>query len=235
MKKMKQFSVAGLLVVMVFALSHGAAVAGMPRDYQDFKARFEKEARTEQGAVHLFFEAIYSYLNENTRADASKMLRYMLYDAQPIERMHTRAVFVERMKKPSDHYIFRSYAVGATPENNYSMSPDNFELEFVRRQVDPNGDITLYILNGGTDSPRPIQIRKYDGLWHIRGFSSIYTQVRAPKATVDARRRAIDADNDIEGQWDTPAEVEDEPQYEESAGGFDFRDDADEIADDVWK
>ena len=218
--KMKQYLLMALLLLTVSFLVHGEAHARLPRDFQEFKARFEKEARTEQGAVKLFFEAIYSYLDPATRSEASKMLRYALYDAQPIERAHTRAVFVERMKNENQQHIFRSYAAGATPANNYSMSPGDFELEFVRREVHPNGDVTLYITCNGSDSPRPISLTKIDGSWHIREFSSIYTQIRPPQTKVDARRRAIDADNDVPGQWDKPPEADDDDSMDND---LDFR------------
>ena len=225
---MKRLTMLCLIVIMVLAICT-AASAKLPKDFQDFKARFEKEARTEQGAVKLFFEAIYCYLNEDTRAEASKMLRYALYDAQPIERLHTRATFVSRMKNESYHYIFRSYAVGTAPENNYSMSPDDFELEFTRRQAEPDGNAIFYIKSSGADTPRPIGVRKYDDLWHIRNFSSIYTEVRAPKAAVDARRLAIDADNDTPGQWDKPVETNNENNNDDDYSIIDPRQDDDYI------
>ena len=198
--KTEKFLLVVLLALSALFMAYGEASAKLPSDFQDFKARFEKEARTEQGAVKIFFEAIYCYMNPATRDEASKMLRFALYDSQPIENAHTRATFVERMKDESTHYIFKSYAAGATPENNYNMSPDNFKLEFTGTRADSGGGVTLFVRSSGADSPRPVSLTKYDGLWHISSFSSIYTQVRAPKSTADARRMSIDADNDVKKQ-----------------------------------
>ena len=210
--KTKKLLVAGLLVLAALFMVQGKAYAALPRDFQEFKARYEKEARTEQGALHLFFEAVYCYLKVETRDEASKMLRYATHSSQPIERMNTLATFVERMKDESLHHIFRSYAVGATPQNNYGMSPDNFKFEVTRRATHPDGDVTLYIKSSGADSPRPVRMRKHDGLWYTTSVGSIITKIRDPKSVSDAKRNAHDADYDPEPQPEpeTPAEETDD-------------------------
>ena len=207
MLKMKHLLLAGVLALTALCMVQGAASANLPHDFKEFKARYNREALSEQGAVHIFFEAIYCYMKPETRAEASKMLRFALADTQPIEGMHSRAEFVSRMKDDSYHYIFRSYARGATPENNYSMSPENFALEITRRQTHPDGRITLYLRSSGADSSRPITLVKHDGLWHISDCASIYTMVRKPRNMTDTRRRAIDADNDPPRMLNRPTTV----------------------------
>ena len=213
---MKKLLLLGLLVLIVVFTVYGEASAGLPRDYQEFRERYQREARTEQGALRLLFEGIYCYMNEATRDEASKMLRYALYNPQPIEMTRTLATFVERLKDESYHHIFRSYAVGATPENNYSMSPDNFRIEVTRTQRVPGDDVNLYIRSGGADSPRPVRMRQHDGLWYTAGVGSIITGVRDPRSVTGARSTAHDADFDSEGQWDEPEKETDEENFHEN-------------------
>ena len=89
-----------------------------------------------------------------------------------------------------------SFAAGATPENSYSMSPDDFQLNFVSTREE--SDFThLFLRSSGADSPRGIWMQQYDGLWYTVNNASTYAQVREPKAAIDARRNAHDADFDL--------------------------------------
>ena len=200
---MKKFMLVGLLLMATLFMVHGEAWAKLPRDYQEFKARYEKEARTIEGAAHLYFEAVFCYLNEATRTEASKMLRYAMYLAMPIERSNNYATFVNRLKDESYHYIFRSFAIGATPENSYQMSPDSFKLNVVSKRKE--SDFThLSLRSSGADNPRNVWMKEYDGLWYMINNAGTYAEVREPKSNIDIRRNAHDADYDTEGQWDEP-------------------------------
>jgi hypothetical protein len=110
----------------------GTAAAKLPSDYKEFKARCGDEGRTMEGAVKLYFEAVFCYLNKDTRIKASKMLRYSLRQSALIENTTALRTFVYRMKDESYHHIFRSYAVGATPENSCNVLPGDFKLNSQR-------------------------------------------------------------------------------------------------------
>jgi hypothetical protein len=233
--KTSKLLITGLLVLAALFMVHGEACAKLPGDFQESKARYEKEARTEQGALHLFFEAVYCYLKAETRDEASKMLRYALYASQPIERTSALATFVTRMKDESLHHIFRSYAVGATPENNYSMSPDDFKFEVTRRTKHPNGDVDLYIRCSGADSPRPVRMRQHDGLWYTNSVGSIITKIREPKNVIDAKRNAHDADYDTEPEPVKEKTPEPEEKTEKKTDGeTDIEDDSGGSLPDLW-
>ncbi|MDL2263976.1 hypothetical protein LJC31_04930 [Synergistaceae bacterium OttesenSCG-928-I11] len=191
---MKRVSVWGLLVVFLLAAC-GEAYAELPRDYQDFKARYQKEGRTMEGAAHLYFEAVFCYLDESKQEEASKMLRYAMYLPMPLERSNNYRTFLGRLNDESYHYIFRSFAVGATPENSYSMSPDNFRLDIISKKKE--SDYTqLSLRSSGADSPRSLWMQEHDGLWYTINNASTYAQVREPKTAIDAQRNAHDADFD---------------------------------------
>ncbi|MBO4296655.1 MAG: hypothetical protein J5863_07850, partial [Desulfovibrio sp.] len=86
----KATSFAGILgktavFLACFVLAAGSAMA-LPQTYKEFKARYQTEARTPQGALKMHFEAIFAYLNKETRAEASKMIRYSMYLPMPLEQ-----------------------------------------------------------------------------------------------------------------------------------------------------
>jgi len=185
---------AAILSTVLF-LGVTAASARLPVDYQEFKARYQEEGRTMEGAAHLYFEAIFSYFNENTRGEASKMLRYSMYLPMPIEKSNSHRTFVDRLKDESFHYIFRSFASGTSPENSYSMSPDDFTLDIVSKRKET--DYTqLFLRSSGADSPRSVWMQERDGLWYVINNSGTYSEVRPPKSALDARKNAHDADYD---------------------------------------
>lgn len=210
---MKKFLLCTLLIAAALFLSFGEARAALPKDYREFKARYQTEGKTMEGAAHLYFEAVFCYLNEKTRDEASKMLRYAMYLPMPLEQSSNNRTFVNRMKDPDFHYIFRSFAEGTSPENSYSMSPDNFKLNFVSKRQESDF-YHLFVRSTGADSPRSMWMQKKDGLWYVINNASTYAEVRQPKAALDARRNAHDADFDEPGQFDKPEPGEEKEEIE---------------------
>ncbi|MBQ3626864.1 MAG: hypothetical protein II948_09005 [Synergistaceae bacterium] len=199
-----------IIFVMLFVMTLGvAADAKLPATYKEFKARYQNEAKTPQGAVKLYFEGVFAFINPETRAEGGKMLRYAMYADRPIERSTYYATFVERMKDPDYNYAFRSYAEGATPENNYSMNPDNFKIRFADKgKKDPGGYLRLGLRSSGADSPRVVWVKKYDdGLWYVINNAATYVQVKEPKSEQIRRSHAHDADYD-----EPEPEVNNEPE-----------------------
>lgn len=197
---------AGILLALLICTS---AQAKLPKTYKEFKERYQTEGRTIEGAVKLYFEGVFAFMNEDTRKEGGKMLRYAMYADRPIERSTYYATFVERMKDPDYNYAFRSYAEGATPENNYSMSPDDFEIMYAGKPVkDPGGYMRVPLESSGADSPRIIWVKKYeDGLWYVINNAATYVQVKEPKAVQIKRSQAHDADYD-EDEDDEPKKTE---------------------------
>ena len=206
--RLKKLSTVLVLSALFLAVG-GEAWAALPRDYQEFKARYQQEGRTPEGAVKLYFEAVFCYINEATRAEGSKMVRYALHYDRPIEQSRNLATFAERLRDPERHHIFRSFAAGTSPENDYRMSPDNFNL-VVTRKTQEQGYLRLFLRSSGADSPRPVWVKEFDGLWYMINNASTYVEVRPPKAFIDRTKNAHDADYDAA---ETPKE-----QSEANAG-----------------
>ena len=192
--RLKKLSTVLVLSALFLAVG-GEAWAALPRDYQEFKARYQKEGRTPEGAVKLYFEAVFCYINEATRAEGSKMVRYALHYDRPIEQSRNLATFAERLRDPERQHIFRSFAAGTSSENDYRMSPDNFNL-VVTRKTQEQGYLRLFLRSSGADSPRPVWVKEFDGLWYTINNSSTYLEVRPPKAFIDRTKNAHDADYD---------------------------------------
>ena len=193
-----------IIAVLLALVLNSAAYAKLPATYKEFKARYQTEGKTIEGAVKLYFEAVFAFINENTRKEAGKMLRYALYSDRPIERSTYYATFVERMKDPDYNFMFRSYAEGATPENDYAMSPDDFEIMYAREPFkDPGGYMRVPLESSGSDSERIIWVKNIDGLWYVINNAATYVQVKDPKHVTDKKKRAHDADFDDEEEEDT--------------------------------
>lgn len=51
------------------------APAGLPANFSEFKSRCQSVARSPEGAVKMYFDAVFCYLEPGRRTEASKMLR----------------------------------------------------------------------------------------------------------------------------------------------------------------
>ena len=168
--------------------------AGRPADFKAFKERYETIGTSPAGAVRMYFDALYSYIDPARRAEGAKMLRYSLHEGPNWERSPAWATFVSRLKDPSWHYIFRSFAEGSSPENSYAMNPDNYRLMFAgsRQETDY---VYVAIRSSGADSPRPLHAQRFeDGLWYVINNHGTYSDVRKPANQI--RRGGHDADLD---------------------------------------
>ena len=168
---------------------------GLPKDYQEFKARYQTEATTPEGALRMHMQAVFAYLNPATRAEAGKMLRYSMHWNKPIEQSHNHATFVERLKYEEYHHIFRSYCKGTSPENSYQAQPETCVLN-AGKKYESDGFIKIPLQSSGADSARPMWLLNHDGLWYVENNVGLYVGVREPQSHKDARRNAHDADYD---------------------------------------
>ena len=167
---------------------------GLPQTYSEFKSRCKSVATSPEGAVKMYFDAVFCYLEPQRRAEASKMLRYIMHADANLENNRRYVTFLRRMKDSSYHYIFRSFAVGTSPENGYSMSPQNYQLAFSKKSQE-NDYMRIFLISSGSDRQRVVWVKQYeDGLWYVINNADTYLDVRAPR---DARaEHSHDADYD---------------------------------------
>ena len=169
--------------------------AGRPVDFQAFKDRYQTVGVSPEGAVRMYFDAVYTYMEPAKRAEGAKMLRYSLHERQGWEKFPNRVTFISRLNDPSYQHIFRSFAEGTSPENSYAMNPDNYRLMFERFRQEGTDFGTVTIRSSGADSSKLVGVKQFeDGLWYVTGNSSTYVEVRKPANQV--RRGSHDADLD---------------------------------------
>ena len=195
MTAMKKILTAALLLTLVTLAFSAPARAALPKDYKEFKARYQQEGKTPKGALKLYFEAVFCAINPATRDDGLKMLRYAMHFDRPLERSATHATFLSRLKDPRENHVFRSFAAGTSPENNYQMSPDDFNL-MIGKLKEESDFTSVQLKSSGADSPRRVWVKEYDGLWYTINNAGTYSQVRPPKSVVNRKKNAHDADFD---------------------------------------
>lgn len=167
---------------------------GRPATFQAFKDRYRDVGTSPEGAVRMYFDALYSYIEPARKEEGSKMLRYSLHEGRNWERSPALATFVSRLNDSSYHYIFRSFAEGTSPENSYSMNPDNYRLMFANSRQETDY-VYVSIRSSGADSPRPLHVQQFeDGLWYVINNHGTYSDVRKPANQI--RRGGHDADLD---------------------------------------
>ena len=172
--------------------------SGLPANYAEFRDRCQSACQSPYGAAKMFFDAVFCYMDPRTRSEGSKMLRFVMHEKQGWERSPNFSMFAQRMRDPKQQHIFRSFAEGTSPENDYSMDPNNYRL-MMGELVESTGYLRLFLYSSGSDSPRPIWVKQFDdGLWYVINVVSTYAGVREPysaknhyghDATYDGYRR----------------------------------------------
>ena len=156
---------------------------GLPANYAEFRDRCQTACQSPYGAAKMYFDAVFCYMDSRTRSEGSKMLRFIMHEKQGWERSPNFSMFAQRMRDPKQQHIFRSFAEGTSPENDYSMDPNNYQL-MMGELVEDAGYLRLFLYSSGADSPRPIWVKQFDdGLWYIINVVSTYAGVREPYST----------------------------------------------------
>lgn len=162
-------------------------VGRLPATLDELRALHQEIGSEPQGAVKCFLDACFIYMNPETRDAGREMLGYMampLWGEATWDRLPTQRLFVERLTDANYAHVWRSYAVGATPENAYQMDPNNWELNFERTHQhdnDPRG-LQVYLRSGGADNPRVVYVKSNPetGLWHLNIWNTLFVDIRPP-------------------------------------------------------
>lgn len=169
--------------------------AGLPKNFSEFKNRCGTAALSPEGAVKMYFDAVFCHFDPKRRAEASKMLRYIMHADAGWEKEQKYVTFVRRLKDPAYHYIFKSFAAGTSPENRYSMSPENYSL--VLSGLSKETDYTrIFLISSGSDNRRIVWVKQYsDGLWYVINNADTYLKVRDPISNNPDNSHDADYDN----------------------------------------
>ena len=157
-----------------------ASYYGLPANYAEFRDRCQTACQSPYGAAKMYFDAVFCYMDKSKRSEASKMLRFIMHGDAGWERSPYYSTFVERLRNKRYHHIFRSFAEGTSPENDYSMDPNNYQL-MMGELVEEQGYLRLFLYSSGSDSARPIWVKQFDdGLWYVINVVGTYAGVREP-------------------------------------------------------
>ncbi|NLZ17143.1 MAG: hypothetical protein GX087_05350 [Desulfobulbaceae bacterium] len=196
-KKQSMLNILAAFILLAVTLPAAAAKAeGLPTSYSEFKARCQTACQSPEGAIKMYFDAVFCYLDPARRAEATKMLRYILHAGPNWERSPNHNIFSERLRDPSQHYIFRSFAAGSSPDNNYQMSTDNYRLLIANTRQEADDFVALSLVSSGADSPRRVTLKRYeDGQWYIFSNAGTYAQVRKPRQVAPSTSHDADYDH----------------------------------------
>lgn len=163
----------------------GAVVLPQLASLSDTMALHADIGRTPEGAVKVFVLACIQYgsrnLNEHLRGrDAIRRLSLEYMNEPNWDNLTTAQTFVQRLD--SQPWIFRSYAEGASPENNYAMDPANFALRVTKIEDGSDGGRNVWLQSGGADSPRRMYLKRgsIDNLYYLEHFGNLYVDIRKP-------------------------------------------------------
>ncbi|MFN8670502.1 MAG: hypothetical protein U0457_00270 [Candidatus Sericytochromatia bacterium] len=147
-------------------------------DITDFMQKYSSISKPED-LVKIFLDNIFGYLDP-AKKDKSAAIIAVLINAPTWETQAGSLSFF-RTKLKDMPYIFRSYAKGSSPENNYQMNPDNYEIEITKSEKVDDATQKVFIKSSGADYPRPVTLKKTkEGFWIVHEFSSLYVDVRKP-------------------------------------------------------
>ncbi len=171
------------LVVACYTLVH----ADLPVSLPQFRQELAQKATDPRTAAKLWFDALLVY-----------SMRDEVVGERLITEMMARKDWTEdktlRDRLLLKSYIFRSYIVGAQPENAYTIDPENYALQFDQRiNLRPYGDrpagmyVQLWLKTSGSRTPRPLTLVKAEGArYEVYDCASIYVDVRPPSISTDA-------------------------------------------------
>ncbi len=176
-----------ILATSVVIAASGVSVTAEESPNPLIRAHAEAGA-TPEGALELWFEAVFLYLDPATRDLGREALAYLTLpfkDDPEWEQRPSNATFVGRLRDPAHAHIFRSYARGTSPAGGYAMDPRAWELAVASAGDDPHGRghrVSLH--SSGADTPRPVYLKRSTttGRWYVSEFANVYVGVRPPLA-----------------------------------------------------
>jgi len=134
-----------------------------------------------QNAIALWLEAaIQAQQNNSEGWDALTELTLTLKDDRNWQSHGRNTYFVKAINEGNP--VFRSFIVGATPENNYAVDMNNLQIKVAYENERDSRGRKFMIVSSGSTMPRPIYVKQSTKtkLFYISEFSSMYVDVRPP-------------------------------------------------------
>ncbi len=159
----------------------------MPRSEDALQAQHVLLGGSIEGAVQLFFQASLAYMDPSTRDEGRGMLQSLMLPFQSHsiwDRLPGNRLFSSRLGDEQQQLVWRSYVVGATPENGYRVDVDALDIRFERgylREADERGT-PVFLLSCRADVPRALYLLPDEdsGLWFVNVWDELLEDVRPP-------------------------------------------------------
>lgn len=147
----------------------------LPRTAEEFVS-MQVDFVSPSHVAAFFIVAICSY-SEN-RDECFKMID-ILKGPQKMTTME-KQFFCNRMMGKSG-YIGKAYFEGAKPDNDYTPKlPYTVFVEENQDTYSEAGYATVYVKNGGAESPRPLKLRKKGKHWFLWEYTGLLADIHKP-------------------------------------------------------
>jgi hypothetical protein len=144
--------------------------------------RHATEGATPEGALALWLEAALLAGTPGSEDEGARAIGQLTAEFRPLpdwRPLPSARTFRDRL---STHpHVFRSYFLGATPDNGYEPTRP-LALRVHASADDGERGHRVVVVSGGADNPRPVFLRKSrkDGLYYVTSFANLYVEVRPP-------------------------------------------------------
>jgi len=132
-----------------------------------------------QNAIALWIEAAIKAQQNNVEGwNALQSLTLPLKDDDGWKSHGRNTYFVKAITE--DNPVFRSFVVGATPENNYAVDLTNIKIKVAYENKRDVRGRKFMIVSNGSSMPRPVYVKQSTttNLFYITEYSSLYVDVQ---------------------------------------------------------
>lgn len=149
----------------------------LPQNVEEMKAMPNFSQKDEYAVAAFTVAALLRFVS--SREDGKAMLSAL---KGPEDVSNLELQMMEERLSDSD-YLIRSYFRGAEPENDYRpKDPWTVEMVEYKNSRDIENYLYLYVVSGGADNPRQIQLRRKPstGEWFVWVFEGLLMDIRIP-------------------------------------------------------
>jgi len=149
----------------------------LPQNAEEMKAMANFDQKDEYAVAAFTVTALLRFVSD--QEDGKAMLS-VLKGPEAVSNLELQ-MMQERLS--DSDYLIRSYFKGAEPANDYRpKEPWTVEMVEYSNSRDIENYLYLYVVSGGADNPRQIQLRKKPstGEWFIWVFQGLLMDIRIP-------------------------------------------------------
>lgn len=176
---------------MIFSKSKIITVPKVPDNLEAFIKYRDSIAKTPEGGAVIMLLAMLKYTEDEELG--KKFLIIALDRSQLVEVMRGTNVkgyglmdslnyHLDRLSKKK--YMPRSYILGTSPENGYTLPDLPYKIEIFRTKysiIKKGKQVKLFLTCTGADSIRPITLSKNTrGIWKALEYSTLFVEPRPP-------------------------------------------------------